>query len=295
MQLETRAQRIIITDARDTYAFRRHVRKEERTISSPVKALWKKSSELVTVDTVKIALNSGTIPSKWKDPWERMIREFVRDDITSAWVKNISIAGDIIAKKVNRFQRKQFDFDSTMMAVKAWLDSNGGRLIVDLTAAQIGSIHALLQAQIALGVTSPYILAQRLKPLVGLTEREAKAVAKFIAGLTEEGVAAGSINTQAGKYAKFLHRNRASRIARTEISNAYNFGQMNSVQQAVAEGWLPGVPEKTWMAGGPNPCEDCLENEGAGPIALDAVFPSGDEHPTAHPNCACSVGYSVRR
>lgn len=285
MAIETRARDIVITDARSIFELRRYLRKEDHTISRPVKAMWKKQAELVTVETTEIALESGNVPDEWKTPWERMIREFVRDDVVTEWVKSLSIAGDGIAKKVNRLQRKQFDFDSTMTSVKAWVDTEGGRLIVDLTTAQMGSTQALLQHQIALEVTSPYVLSQRIRPLVGLTNRETMAVAKFMATLQEQGVSPAMINKQIANYAKFLHKNRAIRIARTEISNAFNFGQLNSLGQAVQEGWLPGIPEKSWMAGGADPCEICLENEAVGPIALPDVFPSGDAHPTAHPQC----------
>lgn len=295
MAIEFRARDIVITDTRSIFELRRYLNKEERTIARPARALWKRQSELVTIDTMKLALKTGTVPPEWEDPWDRMIREFVRDDIATEWVKSISTAGNGIAKKVNRIQRKQFDFDSTMTSVKAWVDNEGGKLIANLTAAQFGSVHALLQDQIALGVTSPYILAQRIRPIVGLTERETMAVARFMASLTEEGVAANVINSQVANYAKFLHKNRATRIARTEISNAYNFGQLNSIKQARDADWLPGVPEKSWMAGGADPCEICEENEAAGPIALESAFPSGDEHPTAHPSCQCAVGYKVRR
>jgi len=295
MAVETRARNLVITDARDAFAFRLYVKAEEGPLARLTKAMWIKQAAIVTPDITKIALNSAAVPDVWKDSWSRMIREFVRDDITSAWVKSISVAGDVIAKKVNRLQRKQFDFDSTMAAIKAWIDNNAGSLITNLTAGQMSSIHALLQSQIALGVTSPYILAQRIKPMVGLTEREARAVAKVIASLSEEGIPAGAINKRVDKYAKYLHRNRAARIAQTEISNAYGAGQMESMKQAVAAGELPGIPEKSWLAGGPNPCEICEENEAAGDIPLEETFPSGDQHQTAHPSCACAVTYSVRR
>lgn len=295
MQIEVKARDVIISDMRDFHALRRYLREEMQSIIRPVKAMWERQSKVVTIDTVKLALQVNGVPPEWEMPWNKMTREFVRDDVIREWVKSIAVAGDRIARKVNMLQRKQFDFDSTMTSVKAWVDSEGGKLIVNLTAAQVGSVHALLQHQIALGVTSPYILAQRIRPIVGLTQREALAVARFMATLTEEGVAANVINSQVANYAKFLHKNRASRIARTELSNAYNFGQLDSMRQATAEGWLPGVPEKSWMAGGANPCDICLQNEAAGPIALDSVFPSGHEHPTAHPQCECAVGYRVRR
>lgn len=296
MQLiEVKTRDIVITDVRDARVLRRYLDVEERNIARPVKALWERQRDLVTIDAVKHALERGDVLPEWEDGWARMIREFVRDDIIPEWIKSISVAGDGIARKVNQIQRKQFDFDTTMQSVKAWIDQNAGSLIVNLTTAQYNSIHALLQDQIALGVTSPYILAQRIRPIVGLTEREAMAMARFMASLTEEGVAANVVNKKVANYAKFLHKNRAARIARTEISNAYNFGQMDSLRKAAAEGWLPGDPEKSWIAGGVNPCDICLDNEAAGFIALDATFPSGDEHPTAHPSCECAVSYRVRR
>lgn len=295
MHLEIKARDIILTDVRDARILRRYLDTEEHSIARPVKVLWERQRELVTIEAVKRALQLGAVAPEWEDGWARMIREFVRDDVVPEWIKGISTAGNAIAHKVNLIQRKQFDFDTTMTGVKAWIDSQGGTLIVNLTTAQFNSVHALLQAQIALGVTSPYVLAQRIRPIVGLTERESLAVARFMASLTEEGVPMAAVNSQIEKYAKFLHKNRAARIARTEISNSYNFGQMNSLKQARDAGWLPGEPEKSWMAGGANPCEICEENEAAGPIALDATFPSGDEHPTAHPSCECSVSYKVRR
>jgi hypothetical protein len=295
MAIETKARDLVITDARSVIELRRYLNEEERTIARPVQTLWKKQSELVTIATVELALRAGTVPAEWEEPWSKMIREFVRDEIVTGWVKSISVAGDYMAKKINRLQRKQFDFDSTITRVKAWMDNSGGKLIVDLTSAQMGSVRALLQHQIALEVTSPYVLAQRIRPIVGLTVRETNAVTKFMAALSAEGVPANVITNQVAAYTKFLHKNRAQRIARTELSNGYNFGQMDSVKQAAAEDWLPGVPEKEWMAGGANPCEKCLENEAAGPIALEATFPSGHEHPTAHPQCECAVGYRVRR
>ena len=291
---EIKARPIVITDARSIFELRRYLNAEERSISRPAKTLWKRQTGLVTIETVKRALQIGAVPPEWEDSWDRMITEFVRDTVIPGWVKSISTAGDLIAQRVNRIQRKEFGFDSTMTSVKTWVDTQGGKLIVDLTAAQVGSVNALLQDQIALQVTSPYVLAQRIRPIVGLTERQAMSVAKTLAALMEEGVATNVINSQIAKLAAFKHKARASMIARTELSNAYNFGQLDSMRQAAAEGWLPGVPEKSWMAGS-NSCELCADNEGAGWIGLDDVFSSGDTRPTVHPSCACAVSYRVRR
>jgi len=295
MLIETKAKDIILTDRKFSLKLRRYLNDNESSISGPVKKLWKESSEIVTVDETRKALETGKITKTWREIWSKKIREFVRDTILAAWIKSISESGDAVAEKVNQLQLKQYDFDTTMASVKAWVDSQGGTLIVDLTAAQMGSIQALLQDQIAFQVTSPYVLAQRIRPLVGLTNRETMAVARVIATLTEAGTSPAMINNQVASYAKFLHKNRAARIARTELSNGFNFGHLDSLKHASSDGWLPGIPEKSWIAGGADPCDDCLANEAVGFIALDDTFPSGDEHPTAHPHCECSLGSRIRR
>jgi len=295
MALEIRARDIVITDIRNRLELRRHINAKEKKVSGPVKALWKQQRELVTIDTVKLAIQRGSVPPEWQDPWNEMILEFVREDMVSQWLEDIGDSADRIARKVNRIQRKQFDFNPTSWSVKDWIDTNGGRLIKNLSDAQFASIHALLQDQIALGVTSPYILAERIRVMIGLTEKETLAMTRRLSALIEEGLPINVVNRQIERTAKFYHKNRAMRIARTEISNAYNFGQMDSLKQARDAGWLPGDPEKGWIAGGANPCDTCLDNEAQGYIALDAQFVSGDDAPTAHPCCECSLGHKIRR
>jgi hypothetical protein len=291
----SKSRYIVLTDARNISELRSYLNAEQKSVERPVKRLWKKQREIMTTELAEQALKIGSVPAELRDPWDEMIREFVRDDLLAEWTRTLSHSGEKIAGKVNRIQRKQFEFDPASWSAKKWVDTQGAALIVNLTAAQYKSTQALIQNQVYMGITSPYILAQRIKHFVGLTEREALAVVRFMSSLAEEGIPASMINTQVENYASFLHKNRAMRIARTELSNAYNFGQHDSLKQAASEGWLPGDPEKTWMAGGANPCEICETNESDGPIPLEAQFSSGHEHPTAHPNCECSVGYRVRR
>jgi len=295
MLLETRSRNLIITDIRDAAIFRRYITANAGTITKPVKSLWKKQRETITTAVAERIIQANGVPSDLLDTWRNMIIEFVERDLTTEWMRGIITAGNGIARKVNRIQTKQFDFNDTMQSVKAWIDKQGGSLIVNLTAAQYGSAQALIQHQITWGVTSPYLMAQRIKPIIGLTQREALAVTRLMTSMAEENIPANVMNLQVERYAKTLHNNRAMRIARTEISDSYNFGQWDSVKQARDEGRLPGEPEKEWIAGGGNPCDICLDNEGEGPIPINQAFSSGDDTPTAHPQCQCSQGFSVRR
>jgi len=74
---------------------------------------------------------------------------------------------------------------------------------------------------------------------------------------------------------------RPETIAVTEVIRAWNAATLAAMKAA-------GIAYKTWqtMRDG-KVCARCLANQAAGPVPLDAVFPSGDKHPGAHPRCRC--------
>lgn len=79
---------------------------------------------------------------------------------------------------------------------------------------------------------------------------------------------------------------RADTIALTEIAEAFGSGQSDAAD-AISLDTGDDV-QKEWVTE-PDACEVCEENEAAGPIDLEDVFPSGDDDPPAHPNCRCTL------
>jgi len=74
-------------------------------------------------------------------------------------------------------------------------------------------------------------------------------------------------------------QSRASLIARTETANALGKAFMDRGKEM-------GIEGKSWItAGDDNVSDGCLENEGAGVIPFNDVFPSGDETPPRFPGC----------
>lgn len=77
---------------------------------------------------------------------------------------------------------------------------------------------------------------------------------------------------------------RAGLIAQTEAVDAYNASRSDIAAEA-------GFDEKSWETESGNPCETCLGNEADGWIGVDETFSSGDDAPTAHPNCECVLNF----
>ena len=109
-----------------------------------------------------------------------------------------------------------------------------------------------------------------------------------ISDVISAGVDAGdTIDEISGGISQFFEDQsdfRAMRIARTEVIDSYAAGSMEGYRQSGV------VVGKEWLLGGDNDsCDICEENAAAGTIDLDAAFPSGDDAPTAHPNCECDI------
>jgi len=73
---------------------------------------------------------------------------------------------------------------------------------------------------------------------------------------------------------------RAVAIANTEMARAMSVASVDNYQTL-------GVEQVEWI--GMEPCDECQENEDAGPIDMGSEFPSGDTEPPAHPNCRCTI------
>jgi hypothetical protein len=82
---------------------------------------------------------------------------------------------------------------------------------------------------------------------------------------------------------------RAMTVAQTEVSAIDNGAALSAFRTAHATGRVK--LKKTWVTGGDDPCQDCLDNEAdsADGIPLDDDFADGSDAPPGHPNCWCFI------
>ena len=87
---------------------------------------------------------------------------------------------------------------------------------------------------------------------------------------------------------------RAQRIASVEHDNAYEAAKMNYVKLARSK--RPEVTiAKYWKTRNDDRVDQvCINNQAAGWILFDQLFPSGHSRPLAHPKCRCSTIYKER-
>lgn len=292
----TARPRIVVLDDRVTAlaALRRYLDAGEPGVMRLVRGLWKEQAAAVTPKMAEWMLSIRALPAALADEWFVQATELWEEKLEVLVEAALRAAGERVARRINEAWKEAFTLDVTGASVVRWMTDAGGALIRELSASQAASINALLQHQVFIGITSPYHLAPMIRPMVGLLRREALAVARYRMELMGSGLAAGKIDALVGKYASHLHRARAERIARTELSNAYNHGQFEAMRQARDNGYLADV-RKTWQTAIDElTCPECSALDGE-TVGLDENFSSGDDSPPRHPKCRCSVTYQAAR
>ena len=152
-------------------------------------------------------------------------------------------------------------------------------------AAKVLAAEMESDANLGPNVASNYLRAKSLGKLTGgFTETTKDRLRNAIADAWDAGGSYNQIVTAVQDTFEQFSDVRAGMIAQTEVNDAYNTGRDSTARAA-------GMDEKSWETESGDPCPVCVENEDEGWIDIDDTFPSGDDAPTAHPNCQCSLNF----
>jgi hypothetical protein len=207
--------------------------------------------------------------------------------------QTLTLAGEYAAKVLAKETGLPVSFDLTNIRAVSWIRRNGAQLVTNVTEQTRAAIVQAIERAIIEG-RPPEQAARDLRNLqIGLTKQQEKALAAFQKKLIEE--EASNIEDRVAKYAKALERQRSLNIARTETLNASNGGQQTLWLEAKDAGYLnPDKTVREWLVTDDdrldlNVCEP-MDGQQRG---LEEPFTTGDgrsvQHPTAHPQCRCSM------
>ena len=154
--------------------------------------------------------------------------------------------------------------DDSDADVKKYLRTHGGELITVLTNESKAAVAMVIlrgQAEKIL----PTRIAQQIRPLIGLNQRQAQANMTYrervyqtlLANGLPPVTASARADKAALRYAGKQHRERADMIVNTELAFAYNRGADIGVKRAIKEN-LMGRCEMVWTTAGTNRvCSRC--------------------------------------
>ena len=189
--------------------------------------------------------------------------------------------------------------DSTSTSMISHALPDGSLLPIVITAGMSVDYSAALTAAITAGYTTlaedlgstgnigsdvmgSYLRDHSLEKLTGdISSTSVDRLRTALADAYESGADyAGLVQVIRDQFAEFSDF-RAQMIAQTEMNDAYNEGRKQL-------GLDLGFNQKSWNPDGAA-CELCMGNVADGWIGIEEEFSSGDDAPTAHPNCDCSL------
>jgi len=153
------------------------------------------------------------------------------------------------------------------------------KLVKDVTAGTKKGIRTFIRHGIKEGMPMPKI-ARKLRPLVGLTDRQTDSIINFrkILEGKRPDLSAAQVDRRVGIQTNKVHRRRMENIARTETAGAQNIGYCQGLEEI-------GVEQSEFSASA-GACELCTSLDGKRyPISGAAWVIPGE----THPNCRCAM------
>jgi len=176
-----------------------------------------------------------------------------------------------------------------------WVKRHGARLVREVSERTRQGIVGAIMDGYRLG-KAPAETARRIRGMVGLLERDMRAVANRWEALTAEGLRTErQVEDMIDVYMRRLIRRRALNIARTETVASAAGGTQESWRQAREAGFIGPEALQEWIAAPESgrTCEWCMELNGQ-QVPLGSPFESSYfgtlSGPPAHPSCRCALG-----
>lgn len=281
---------------------RGHLNATEPKLERWLYSTWTANRDAIKYQELSNAVRDGEIPADWIAQWQQDYTKMVNEKLAPQWEKTmLSSAGAII--RAGEKAGVPLEFGEHMHRVQEWIETRGGELIVEMTASQAQCIRATLKQHTIIEPMTVAELEKVLRPMVGLTPNQGKAVDALRLKLMQQGLPQKKIDQQVGNYAAYLHRIRAKRIARTELAFAYNNGMLETMRQSTGEdGPIAGRPmdKKIYTTKDERVCSHCgpLHNVTVG---LEETFPGATARlpnlltPPFHPGCRCTIIWLLLR
>lgn len=203
-------------------------------------------------------------------------------------IEEAVLEGGLIGRDLLRDLKIIAHFNIKNPAVVEYIKAHVAELVTNVTEETKEAIREIvLQAYEEGG--HPYEQAKKIKEIIGLDTRRAKALENYRKSLEEAG--ARDIEKKVERYRQQLLRDRAKMIARNESIKAVNEGQRHAWLQAKEAGLLRETEfERVWIVTPDDRlCDLCRVMSGER-APITGTYRGGIVGPPLHIACRCTEG-----
>lgn len=191
-------------------------------------------------------------------------------------------------------------FDIRNPYSERWIAEHAAELVTQVTDETKKAIRGVVLDGFTSGYP-PREMAVKIRDLVGLTERDARAALNYWERLSQEAdLSAARVDAMVDTYERQMLRRRALVIARNETITASNQGAYASWKVAQDDGYLLPETKRVWIAAekSDRTCPICMDFHGQEAGMNEEFVSKSGKHrrmfPTAHIQCRCAQGLITR-
>lgn len=223
--------------------------------------------------------------------WFDTFKQSMTPRWSRAWKTGAELAADDIDVGFVNKQSADLDWSNVVNPeAVSWVETHGLSAIVELSRASQEGVERAITTALREGWDTRRT-ARIIRSVVGVTRSHADAISRYANKLSDQNISDEVWQRRINRYASAKRSQRASMIARTELSMAANAGQDQLWQIAKREGVLnTSRMKRKLMVAGVGPCPLCERISQEPPVGFEAPFSNGLRHPPMHPNCRCRVG-----
>jgi hypothetical protein len=206
------------------------------------------------------------------------------------------VAGETIAR-MPELADAGLRYNHTNPRVQKYIAEKAGNLVTTNEKGLDAAVRAMTRSSMTKGLNYDQA-ANMVRDSIGLNAPQADALARYQANLAQRDIPADVIETMVSAQSEKMLDYRAEMIARTEVRNAQNQGQLDVWQHARDEGLVPANSRKVWQVDG-NPCKEWCEQMDGEPVELDSPWrvvstvngriAMVDIPSEIHPQCQCQM------
>ena len=291
---------IPINALKATNKIRKFLNAKEPELVYFLQTLWHNQQRAIPDKELREAILDGYLSEKLMEEWYQDYSRFVIEKVAPMWADAMKEAN----KSFTEVLGDKYIYNPMQENVVKWTNDRAAAFVTNVTRDQVQAMREVIKRATQLNDMSVDELSRAIRPMVGLDWRQAIANENYYTKMIESGVKPRTALDKSIRYSARQNRHRAYRIARTELTFAYNQGSYYGTKQAQAQGLL-GRVEKVWCTaddyyadGSHRVCEICRSLDGK-PIGIDDDFefntkliePGIKRVPPAHPHCRCTVLY----
>lgn len=258
-----------------------------------LQTLWNNQQRAITYKELREAILDGYLSEKILEEWYQDYSRFVIEKVAPLWQQAMYEANKPFMEALPKYI-----YNPMQTEVIKWTNERAAQFVTNVTRDQVKAMREVIKRASQLHDLNVDELSRAIRPMVGLDWRQAIANQNYYNSLINGGMNPRDALERSIKYSARQNRYRAYRIARTELSFAYNQGSYYGTKQAQEQGLLGKMVKEWSCAEDERTCEVCGGLDGM-QIDLDGDFDfktkltgTGIKRvPPAHPHCRCTVLY----